>query len=128
MNVLIVDTSVWVGYLGGSANGYLDLALKEARVWLPPLVASELLSAKLPPTKRNELREMLAELPLCACPFEHWVKVGELRAHCAENGFKISTPDAHIAQCALDLDAYLASEDKVFKKLTKTSRLRLAPA
>ncbi len=125
MNVLVVDTSAWVSYLAGGERESIDLALKEARVWLPPLVASELLSAKLSLAQREALREMLAELPLCVCPFEHWVRVGELRARCLAKGFKVSTPDAHIAQCTLDLDGYLLSEDKVFEKISKFISLRL---
>lgn len=125
MNALVVDTSSWISYLSGKANEVLDTALKEGRVWLPPLVAAELLSAKLATEERRSLREMLEELPLCACALDHWAQVGELRALCAEKGVKISTPDAHIAQCSLDLNGYLMSEDKVFEKLTKHSGLRL---
>ncbi len=128
MNALIVDTSVWVDYLAGVPLDWVDSALAEARVWLPPLVLSELLSAKLSPKDRLNLQEMLHELPLCVCPFEHWVKVGELRALCAKAGFKVSTPDAHIAQCALDLDAYLSSRDGIFKKISTVAGLRLATA
>lgn len=104
----------------------MEVALKEARVWLPPIVVSEILSAKLSPADRKSLNEMLAELPLCSCTFDHWVRVGELRAACAAKGIKISTPDAHVAQCALDLGGYLASEDGVFEKISKATALRLA--
>jgi predicted nucleic acid-binding protein len=126
VNALVVDTSVWVDYLEGRPVDLLDLALKEARVWLPPVVLSELLSAKLSATDRQGLQEMLAELPVCFCPFQNWVKVGELRALCAKKGLKVSTPDAHIAQCTLDLDAYLSSQDEIFKKVAAVVPLRLA--
>jgi len=125
VNVLIVDTSAWVSYLAGEGSDAIDSALREARVWLSPIVAAELLSAKLTTDKRNDLREMLSELPLCPVPFEHWVRVGELRAHCLAKGFKLSTPDAHVAQCAIDLEGYLLSEDKIFQKVSKVARLRL---
>lgn len=126
MNVLVVDTSSWVSFFEGKPSAAIDLALREARVWLSPIVASELLSAKLSPLQRSDLQEMLAELPLCECPFEHWVKVGELRSFCSQKGFKVSTPDAHVAQCALDRNAYLISEDKIFEKISKVSSLRLS--
>jgi predicted nucleic acid-binding protein len=89
-------------------------------------VVSELLSAKLSLGDRRALQSMLVELPLCSCPFEHWVKVGELRALCSKKGFKVSTPDAHVAQCAIDLNAYLSSEDKIFTKIAGIAPLRLA--
>ncbi len=126
MNALVVDTSSWVAFLGGQTDSALEIALKEARVWLPPIVASELMSAKLSSSESTALKEMLSELPLCSCPFDHWIKVGELRARCAKKGFKVSTPDAHIAQCALDLDAYLSSKDQVFSKIATVAPLRLS--
>jgi len=37
----------------------------------------------------------------------------------------VTTPDAHVAQCALDLDAVLWTEDSVFALLARHTRLRL---
>ncbi len=49
--------------------------------------------------------------------FEHWLRVGELQQKSAQKGLSISTPEAHIAQCCIDFDGALLSEDKIFKKL-----------
>jgi len=38
----------------------------------------------------------------------------------------VSTPDAHVAQCALELDAPLLSRDRLFVKIAALTRLRLA--
>ncbi|MEW6055793.1 MAG: PIN domain-containing protein, partial [Bdellovibrionota bacterium] len=46
MNVLVVDTSVWISYFAGKPLSDLDLALKEGRVHLSPVVLAELLSAR----------------------------------------------------------------------------------
>jgi tRNA(fMet)-specific endonuclease VapC len=128
VNVIIVDTSSWISYLRGSANSDLDLALKEGRVFLPPIVVAELLSSRMKPSEREPLISLLKELPLCDTPFEHWLKVGEFRSRAAAKGINISTPDAHIAQCVLDLDGYLLSEDAIFKKAAKVSSLRVLDA
>ena len=117
MNVLVVDTSSWISYFKGKPLPDLDLALKEGRVYLSPVVLAELLSAKLKSNERTQLESFLRDLPLCETPFEHWMRVGEFRAKCSLKGMQVSTPDAHIAQCCLDLDGYLLSEDQIFKKL-----------
>ena len=125
MNVLVVDSSSWISYFKGDPQGDLDLGLKEGRVFLPPVVAAELLSARLRPAERASLVDFLTELPLCEGSFEHWVKVGELRASLAKKGLNISTPDAHVAQSAIDLDGYLLTKDAVFKKIASATALRL---
>jgi hypothetical protein len=38
----------------------------------------------------------------------------------------VSTPDAHVAQCAIDLDAVLLTTEAVFRRLARSSGLRLA--
>ena len=126
MNVLIVDTSSWISYFKG-ANSFddLDLALKEGRVYLPSLVAAELLSATLSASERSDLIDFLKELQLCDSSFEHWTRVGALRAELSKRGLHVSTPDAHIAQCSIDLKGYLLTEDRIFKKITDSHPLRL---
>jgi len=39
----------------------------------------------------------------------------------------VSTPDAHVAQCALDVNGVLLSTDAVFRRIAPRSRLRVAP-
>jgi tRNA(fMet)-specific endonuclease VapC len=125
VNVLIVDTSVWISYFKGKHYPSLDLALKEGRVYLPPIVAAELLSSRLKTSERDRLVDFLKELPLCLTDFEHWQRVGELRSKLSEKGFHVSTPDAHIAQCSLDLEGYLMSDDLVFLKVSKSVHLKM---
>ena len=125
MNVLIVDTSSWISYFKGKSNPDLDLALKESRVFLSPLVTAELLSGRLKPSERLSLVNFLKELPLCDSFLEHWIKVGELRSRLLLKGLTVSTPDAHVAQCCLDLEGYLLTEDSIFKSISKIISLKL---
>jgi predicted nucleic acid-binding protein len=103
----------------------IDEALAEGRVYLPPIVVAELLSGKMTTRQRRQLESFLLDLPLCEPSLEHWMRVGSFRAHLFSKGLSISTPDAHIAQCALDLNAELLSEDQVFFKITQKTSLRL---
>jgi len=126
VNVLIVDTSSWISYLKGGVSSVLEMALKEGRAYLTAVVAAELLSSFRPESKREQFTAFLRELPLCDASLEHWIRVGEQRATLLKKGISISTPDAHVAQSALDLDGYVLSEDKIFGKISKQIGLRLA--
>jgi predicted nucleic acid-binding protein len=72
------------------------------------------------------LIDLLRELPLHETPLEHWIRAGELRLRCGERGLSVSTPDAHVSQCALDRDAVLLTRDKIFEQIARHTRLRLA--
>ncbi len=126
MSALVVDTSSWVAYLGRGDGDLLDEALDEGRVRLPPLVAAELISGRMTPGQRDALEHLLSDLPLCAAGLDHWVRVGRLRAALAARGLSVSTPDAHVAQCALDLRGALLTEDGVFARMARLVPLRLA--
>lgn len=117
MSALVVDTSSWISFFKGVSLPEIDDALKDGRVYLCPVVAAELLSGKITPGKRQALVDFLNDLPLIPCELEHWLRVGDLRRKAADKGLNISTPDAHIAQCAIDVKGRLHSKDAIFRKL-----------
>lgn len=123
MSALVVDTSSWISYLAGRDSPAIRDALGDGRLHLPPIVAAELLSGTLSARDARELQALLADLPLCQADLAHWIRVGALRASLRRSGLAISTPDAHVAQCALDLQGELLTEDAIFKRVPK---LRLA--
>ena len=125
MSALVVDTSSWVSYFSSSGPSVIDEALVEGRVFLPPLVAAELVSGCLTSRQRAELESFLSDLPLCVVNFDHWLRVGALRATLFAAGLSVSTPDAHIAQCALDLQGDLLSEDRIFSKVSPKTPLKV---
>jgi predicted nucleic acid-binding protein len=84
------------------------------------------MSGKMPEKSRLQLEEFLKELPLCDGSFEHWMRVGQLRRQLASKGLTVSTPDAHVAQCALDLKCTLISEDRIFASVAERVSLKLA--
>jgi len=131
VNVVVVDTSSWISYFAtkskasGKDQESLDEALQEGRVFLSPVVAAELMSGHLTNSKREELADFLRDLPLCDSDVEHWLRVGTLRSKLARKGLSVSTPDAHVAQCAIDLNGYLLTEDKIFQRLPRLCGLTL---
>jgi len=126
VSALVIDTSSWVSYFAGRGGSLIDAALQEATVHLPPIVAAELLSGKMSASKRDQLQDLLADLPLFPTPLQHWFKVGRLRGQLLAKGLSISTPDAHIAQCAIEIGAELLTEDKIFTVISRHVALRLA--
>lgn len=126
MSALVVDTSSWVSYFAGRGSPLIDDALAEGRVFLPAVVAAELLSGKLGAPERSALEDLLSDLPLCGTDHQHWYRVGRLRASLLPKGVSVSTPDAHVAQCTLDLKGILLTEDRVFRLMSKHVALELA--
>lgn len=125
VSALVVDTSSWVTYFAHRDPSVIDEALAEGRVYLSPVVAAELLSGKMTPLQRAHLESFLLALPLCTHGLDHWMRVGRLRAQLFLKGVSVSTPDAYVAQCALDVNADLLSEDHVFSAVAQKTALRL---
>lgn len=125
MNALVVDTSVWIDFFRGRPVPDLEIALQDGLVVLSPVVCAELLSGHLSARSRHKLEDFLLNLPLHPTPFQHWAAVGALRARLAARAVTVSTPDAHVAQCALDTGARLWSYDRVFREIAEVSELRL---
>lgn len=128
MSALVVDTSSWIAWLAGAGSPLIEEALEEGRVHLPVVVAAELLSGRLEVSERADLQDLLSDLPALGLDLPHWFRVGRLRSDLRARGVSVSTPDAHVAQCALDVGADLLAEDRVFETIARAVPLRLAPA
>ena len=126
MSALVVDTSSWIAWLAGGGSSLVDEALEEGRLHLPVIVAAELLSGRLDASERVELQDMLSDLPAVGTDPEHWFRVGKLRAELRAKGLSVSTPDAHVAQCAIDTGGVLLTEDRVFEKIARVVPLQVA--
>jgi hypothetical protein len=122
---VVVDTSVWIDFFAGTSVPALEEALAHGVVALPPVVVAELISGARRPRDRAAIADLVVELPLHETPLDHWVRVGELRRHLQQHGVTASTPDAHVAQCALDRDAVLLARDAIFPRIARHSKLRL---
>lgn len=125
MSAIVADTSEWLEYFAGRPAPHLDHALAAGLAVVPPIVVAELLSGARHAKDRAGLENLLRDLVLTVDPYDHWVRVGVLRGKLRARGLSVSTPDAHVAQCALDLDAPLLSRDRVFKAIAELTGLRL---
>lgn len=125
MSALVVDTSSWISWLAGGGSSLVDEALEEGRLHLPVMVAAELLSGRLDASERAELQDMLSDLPAVGTDLEHWFRVGKLRAELRARGLSVPTPDAHVAQCAVDTGVVLLTEDRVFERVAKLVALKV---
>lgn len=124
MSALVVDTSIWIEFFRGLDLPPLEQALRDGDVVLAPVVAAELVSAPLPAAGRRKLEAFLRDLPLHPTPLEHWLRVGALRASAARRGVALSTPHAHVAQVAVDLNGAVWSKDAVFERLAARALVR----
>jgi predicted nucleic acid-binding protein len=124
---VIVDSSVWIDFFAGRSTSAIEDALAQGVVVLPPVVVAELVSGARRPKDRAAVADLMQEIPTHETPLAHWVRVGELRRYLKDKGLTVSTPDAHVAQCALDRDALLLSRDAIFQRIARVSRLRVNP-
>jgi predicted nucleic acid-binding protein len=74
---------------------------------------------------RGDLEKFLLTLPLCQADVAHWFRVSRLRNSLAAKGLSISTPDTHVAQCALHLGGDLLSADAIFRLVARHTKLSL---
>lgn len=125
MSGLVVDTSVWIDFLAGRPVLALEDGLAQGSVVVPPLVVAELVSGARREKERRAIVDLVGDLHVHETPLDHWVRVGDLRRRLSEKGVAVSTPDAHVAQCAIDRGALLLSRDAVFKRVAETTPLRV---
>jgi len=125
VSAVVVDSSVWIEFFRGREFPALEEALSEGRVLVPPLVVAELVSGATSRGDSQRVADLVGDLELVETPREHWVRVGELRRGLRSRGLSVSTPDAHIAQCALDVRGILLSTDAVFRRIGRLTELQL---
>jgi len=125
VGVIVVDTSVWIDFFSGRAFDILEDAISVGAIVLPPLVVAELVSGAESPHDREMIGDLLQDLPIHDTPLGHWIAVGDLRRVLGRQGVDVTTPDAHIAQCAIECDAPLLTRDAVFTRIAKHTALRV---
>jgi len=125
VSAVVVDSSVWIEFFRGRDIPALEEALAEGRVLVPPIVVAELVSGATSRGDAKKVTDLVRELELVETPRTHWVRVGELRRRLRGRGLSVSTPDAHVAQCAMDVRGVLLSTDAVFRRIERLTELRL---
>ena len=128
MSGVVVDTSVWIDFFAGRPAEELEAALAEGAVVVPPLVIAELVSGAQRPADHAAIVDLVSDLTIHETPIAHWIRVGDLRRELSRRGLRVSTPDAHVAQCALDRQAVLLSRDRVFADIARVVKLHVRGA
>jgi predicted nucleic acid-binding protein len=128
VNEVVVDSSAWIEFFRGRQVPLVETALADGRVLLPPIVVAELVSGATSRADVRQIAELVRALDLIPTPREHWIRVGELRRLLRSRGVVVSTPDAHVAQCALDVNGVLVSFDRCLRRIASHTGLRLEPA
>ena len=123
---VVVDSSVLIDQLRIGPVEALRRLLGDALIILPPLVVAELLSGAHTAAARAFVGDLLKDATVPETSLAHWISVGDLRRNLQRRGVNVTLPDAHVAQCALDLDAELLTRDKIFRLIADQVPLRLA--
>jgi predicted nucleic acid-binding protein len=123
---VIADTSVVVDYLDGRSLEAMDTAVWDETLILSPIVIAEVLSGSDTSWARQAMLDFFRDLPMHQVGRSHWMAVGVLRRDLKGKEINVTIPDAHIAQCAIDLDATLIIRDKIFRLIAGHIPLRLA--
>jgi predicted nucleic acid-binding protein len=128
--IVAFDTCTFVAYASGEEGQdveFLDRALEEGSVMLPPVVLTEILSdSKLP----TALVRFLRQVPLLEISDGYWERAGKLRATILGkrrkgSRLKARTADALVAQVCIDNDVPLITRDRDFRHFQKYSELQL---
>ena len=123
--VAVADTSVLVDHVNGRRVQAVEVALANDLLILPPLVISELVTGAARGEEKRAIAELMLHVRMHETDLRHWIAVGDLRRDLARHGVNLTIPDAHIAQCVIDLDATLITRDKVFQLVARHIQLRL---
>ncbi|HVR44786.1 MAG TPA: PIN domain-containing protein [Thermoanaerobaculia bacterium] len=113
--MIAVDTSSLRRFLAGERGRDVDLvigAIGEGRAILPPPVLCEALSDPAIPA---DLSRDLAGLPLLEIRDGYWRRAGLLRGRVIAAGRKAKLADALIAQCCIDHQVALITNDRDFR-------------
>ena len=123
--MIAVDTSSWIAFLSGAAGAdveFVEQALADRQVAMPPVVLTELLSdSKLPAS----VSQLIAQVPLLEVIDGYWERAGTLRAKVLRLKRRAPLADALIAQSCLDHEVALVTRDGDFRPFVRAGGLRL---
>jgi len=123
--MIAVDTSSWIAFLSGATGNdvtFVERALADRQVAMPPVVLTELLSdAKLP----ARVARVIAQVPLLDVLDGYWERAGVLRAKVLRSKRRAPLADALIAQSCVDHEVALVTRDADFEPFARVGGLRL---
>jgi len=119
--VLLVDTSVWIDWLGRRKRpgaALLDAMLDTELIGLPAVVLQELLQGASNPERAARIEGYFSRLAILLPTTRTYADAGMLYARCRWAGITPRSPhDCLIAQHALERDAVLLHDDADFERI-----------
>ena len=123
--MIAADTSSMIAFLEGDRGDDAELvqsALDQHQLALPPVVLTELLSD---PGLPQQVRGLLAALPILDVEPGFWERAGLLRASVLKHRRKARVADALIAQSCLDQSVPLVTRDRDVRHVARAAGLPL---
>lgn len=124
--MILVDTSVLIGYLKGSDgavyNKFDEIIDKDIPFGINAYIYQELLQGSRDETEYNKLKEYLTSLPVYELKngILSFEKAAYIYFICRKNGVTVrSTVDLLIAETAIENDLYLLHNDNDFTNIAK---------
>lgn len=123
--MIAADTSVLIDYFQGKGNSQtdkLDEVLTYHTLGLPPVVLVEILSDPALPKK---FIDRISELPILDSSDNFWHRAALNRSILISKKLKARLADCLIAQCCIDHNVPLITNDKDFRHFVKYCGLQL---
>ena len=126
---VLIDTSVWIPYLQGTASAELqrtvDEVLAGAEVLVPKIVLAELIQGAHSEKDVSVILEFLEAFTVVGENDTTWLDAGRLSYGLKKKGKTINLADCYIAITAKGNKAAVLTLDKHFKDIQKEYGLRL---
>ena len=128
---VLIDTSVWIEYLQGTATEELqqlvDDLLSGKEIIVPRIVLAELVQGARSEKDIAAIREFLEAFSVVREGERTWMDAGKLSYDLKKKGKTISLADCYISVIAKENRASILTLDKHFKDMQNVAGLELIP-
>lgn len=124
---VLVDSSVWIGYLLGQQTARtraIPSLLRAHRAAVNAVIQAELLTGAADDAQYAALDDTLGGLHLLELTHAVWRRAARVRFELRRAGALVPLPDVVIACCALAYDCPLLQMDRHFDRIAAHTRLR----
>ena len=126
---VLIDTSVWIDYLQGSAQTnllqFVDDLLEGKEIIVPKIVIAELVQGARTEKDIDVIREFLDAFTIVGEGEKSWIDAGKLSFDLKKKGKTINLADCYISVIAKENRASILTLDRHFKDIQKEIGLEL---
>lgn len=128
---VLIDTSVWIAYLQGSAPEELQLLVDDLltgkEILVPKIILAELIQGARSEKDIEVIREFMEAFIVVGEGEGTWIDAGKLSYDLKKRGKTINLADCYIAIIAKESRSSILTLDKHFKEVQKEVGLELLP-